>query len=111
MPKSASSGARSPEDIPPKLPPAQTRERRVQQLVGLAEDLIEERLRNGTASPTETTAIIRYGSEMEQANIARVRTQTDLLAAQRAKVESDTIRADLITEAMDALTRYRRGME
>lgn len=107
MPKSASSGPRNPEDIPMRPTPALTRDRRIQQLVGLAEDLVEERLRNGTASPTETTAIIRYGSELEKANIARVRMHTEYLAAQKAKAESETVRENLLTEAMEALTRYR----
>lgn len=109
MPKSGEVGPRKPEDIPPKLPPARTRERRVQQLVNLAEDLIEERLRLGIASPTETTAIIRYGSALELANIARVKTHTEYLAAQRDKARSETVREEMFTEAMEALSRYRGG--
>lgn len=107
MPKSASSGPRNPEDIPMRLPPARTDDRRRQQLVSLAQDLIEERLRNGTASPTETTAILRWNSEIEQANVARVRKHTEYLEAQRAKAESETVRQDMLKEAMDALQRYR----
>lgn len=107
MPKSASSGARSPEDVPPPLAPARTRERRVQQLVNLAENLVEERLRLGTASPTEVTAVLRYGSELEQANIERIRMHTQYLGAQKAKAESETVREEMFQKAMDAMTRYR----
>lgn len=107
MPKSAASPERDPEDIPMRLPPARTRERRVQQLVGMAENLIEERLRNGTASPTETTAVLRLGTEIERANIERVRMHTEYLKAQKAKAESETVREELFADAIAAITRYR----
>ena len=71
MPKSASSAERDPEDIPSLKPPARTRERRAHQLINLAEDLLEERLRNGTASPTEVVAAVRLGTQMEEANIGK----------------------------------------
>lgn len=89
-----------------KLPPARTRERRTQQLVVLAEDLIEERLRLGTASPTETTAIIRLGTAQELANVERIKAQTSYLHAQRAKAESETVREEMFQRAMDAMKRY-----
>jgi len=106
MPKSASSGGRSPEDIPKRLPPARTRERRVQQLVVLAEDLIEERMRNGSASPTEVVAIVRLGTAQELANVERIKAQTEYLQAQRAKAESETFRQEKFDEAMAAMSRY-----
>lgn len=106
MPKSASSGGRSPEDIPMRLPPARTRERRVQQLVVQAENLIEERIRNGTASPTEVVAIVRLGTAQELANVERIKAQTDYLVAQRAKAESETFRQEKFDEAMAAMSRY-----
>jgi hypothetical protein len=110
MPKSASSGERDPKDVPPRLPPAQTRERRVQQLVSLAENLIEERLRLGTASPTETVAVMRLQSELEQANIARVREHTEYLRAQKEKAQSETVREELFTKAMEHMGRYSKGL-
>ena len=106
MPKSSSSPERSAEHVPIRRPPARNHERRVQQLVGLAEDLIEERLRTGTASPTETVAVIRLGSEMERVQVERIRAQTDYLHAQRAKAESETVREELFENAMNAMKRY-----
>lgn len=106
MPKSASSSGREPEDIPTRLPPARSRVRRAQQLVGYAEDLIEERLRNGTASPTEVTAVLRLGTELELANIERVKMHTKYLEAQEAKAKSETVREELFTEAIKAMTIY-----
>ena len=106
MPKSASSGERSPEEVPMQLPPARTRERRVQQLVVQAENLIEERIRKGTASPTEVVAIVRLGTAQELANVERIKAQTEYLVAQRAKAESETFREQKFKEAMEAMSRY-----
>lgn len=106
MPKSASSPEREPEDVPRRLPPARTRERRTQQLVYLAEDLLEERLRTGKASPTEVTAVIRLGTELEQVNIARIKMHTEYLKAQRDKAESETVREEMFTKAIEAMSRY-----
>lgn len=107
MPKSASSPEREPEDIPTRLPPARTRERRAQQLVYLAEDLVEERLRTGKASPTEVTAVLRLGTQLELANIERIKMQTEYLAAQKAKAESETVREELFTQAIEAMSVYK----
>lgn len=109
MPKSASSGERSPEEIPKRRPPARTRERRMQQLGELAENLLEERVRKGTASPTESVALLRLNSPTEIANLERIKAQTAYLEAQRAKAESETVRQEMFTEAMEALTRYQGG--
>ena len=87
-------------------PPAKNRQRGVQQLVVQAEALLEQRLRDGTASPTETVALLRLGSENEQVTIDRIRAQTDYLIAQRAKAESETVREELFQEAMNAMQRY-----
>lgn len=107
MPKSSQSGERSPEEIPKRLPPAKTRERRSQQLYVLAENLVEERLRKGTASPTEVVTVLRQGTLREQADLERIKAQTAYLEAQRAKAESETVREEMFTAAMEAMTRYQ----
>jgi hypothetical protein len=107
VPKSSSSGQRSDDEIPMKLPPARTRERRVHQLVVLAENLVEERMRKGTASPTEVVSVLRLGTATEMANLERIKAQTAYLEAQRAKAESETVREELFTKAMAAMSRYQ----
>jgi len=95
------------ESMPIRRPPARTRRRRVQQLVSIAEDLVEERMLNKKASPTEVVAILRLGTESELANIERIKAQTDYLVAQRAKAEAETVRETLFTDAMEAIARYQ----
>lgn len=107
IPKPQSSPGRDPESLPPRLPPATTRDRRVQQLVVQAEALIEERIRKGTASPTETVAVLRLGTAMELANIERVKMHTAYLEAQKAKAESETVRQEMFELAMKAMARYQ----
>jgi len=79
----------------------------MQQLGRLAEDLLEERVRKGEASPTETVALLKHNSPLEQANLKRIKAQTRLLEAQRKKVESDAVREEQLTRAMEAMARYR----
>lgn len=107
MPKSTRRG--SNPDEPPEIvpPPARTRERRTGQLVHLAEKLVEERLRDKSASPTEVVAVIRLGTAREEADLARIQAQTAYLEAQRAKAESETVRQEMFEKAMAAMSRYQ----
>lgn len=106
MPKSAAHGRRDPEDVPAKRPPARTKERRFDQLFDLATDLLDERLRTGEASPTEVTAVLRYSSERERADIERIKAQTKYLAAQEEKARSEAFREETFQKAMEAMSRY-----
>ena len=83
--------------------------RRTRQLVVQAQVLIEERIQQKTASPTETVAIIRLGTETELANIERIKAQTELLKAQREKAQAETVSGQMFKDAMDAIVRYQGG--
>lgn len=88
-------------------PPARTSDRRAQQLVIQAQDLVESRMRDGTASPTEVVAVLKMGTAIELANVERVKAHTEYLAAQKAKAESETVREELFTQAIAAMSRYQ----
>lgn len=90
-----------------RLPPARTQRRRVQQLVVQAQDLVEERMQQRVASPTEIVAILRFGAEAELANIERIKAQTELAKAQRAKAEAEVLDSQMFKDAMDAIAEYR----
>lgn len=110
MPKSSEGGERDPKDIPTRRPPARSQKRRAQQIGVLAQDLLEERLRTGKASPTEVVAAIRLVNEAELANIERIKAQTEYLIAQKAKAEAETVRDEMFDNAIAAMGRYR-GLE
>ncbi|HEU5092711.1 MAG TPA: hypothetical protein VFT30_08495 [Nitrospira sp.] len=78
----------------------------MQQLGELAEDLLEERVRKGTASPTESVALLRANSPIEIANLERIRAQTAYLKAQEEKARSETFREEMMTKAIEAMKRY-----
>jgi len=102
-------GATTPESLPIRRPPARTSVRRTRQLVVQAQNLIEERIQAKTASPTETVAVLRLGTETELANIERIKAQTELLKAQKAKSEAETVSGQMFKDAMDAIVRYQGG--
>jgi hypothetical protein len=77
------------------------------QLGQLAEDLLEERVRQGIASPTESVALLKLNDPVAIANLERIKAQTAYLEAQRAKAESETFREEKFDEAMAAMKRYR----
>lgn len=107
MAKSDRGAGRDPDQIPPRMPPARTSKRRAQQVGVLAQDLLAERLRTGTASPTEVVAGIRLIHEGELANIERIKAQTEYLHAQRAKAEAELMNESLFKDAIAAITTYR----
>lgn len=86
--------------------PAATPEARESQLVALAYDVAEQRLRNGTATSQEVTHFLKLGSTREKLEQERLmhenmltQTRIDNLASQ-ARVE------ELYTQALDAMRTY-----
>lgn len=78
----------------------------MQQLGSLAEDLLEERVRLGTASPTESVALLKLNDPVAIANLERIRAQTAYLKAQEEKAKSETFREEIFEKAMEAMRRY-----
>lgn len=98
----------NPDDVVAiRKPPARTPRRRAQQITKLAQDLLEDRLRTGTASPTEVVAGLRLASETETANVARIQAQTEYLIAQKAKAEAEMLNSQMLEDAMAAISEYQ----
>lgn len=100
-------GENPPEDRPIRRPPARSNKRRIQQLYVSAQDLLMERIENKTASPTETVAVLRLGTETELMNIERIKAQTEYLKAQRAKAEAEIVTSQMFEDAMEAISVYK----
>lgn len=94
------------EGTPIRKPPARTSRRRAQQITTLAQDLLETRLREDRASPTEVVAALRLASDIELANLERIKAQTEYLKAQKAKAESEILNSELLENAMKAMSEY-----
>lgn len=90
----------------PPLRPALTPESRENQMAALAMDLVEQRLRDGTASSQETTHFLKLVSSKAKLENERMRLETELVAAKtKAIADAKEIKV-LYEEALKAMRRY-----
>lgn len=90
----------------PRQKPAITPEERENELISLAYDVVEERLRNGTATSQETVHFLRAGSMKTQAEMEKLRRENDLLVAKVQNLESQRKVEDLYEAAIAAMRVY-----
>lgn len=88
------------------LAPALTPEGRENQLIALAYDLVEQRLRDGTASSQETTSILRLASAKEQLEQEKLRRELKMIEAKTQQLESQANIERLYSEAIKAMKSY-----
>ena len=75
-------------------------------MVSLAYDLVEQRLRDGTASATETTMLLKFGSMRERLERQRIEHENELLVVKKEAMESQRKSDELFREAMDYFRAY-----
>lgn len=87
--------------------PALTPEARENQLIALAVDLVEQRLRDGTASSQETTHFLKLAAQKEKTRVEleRAKLENELI---RAKTQNLRDQADMKTLYADAIAAMRR---
>lgn len=90
--------------------PATTPEQREQQLVLLATDLVEQRLREGVASAQEVTYILKLGTEREKLEREKLARENNKLRAQTEAVEADKKSGEMYEKALAAMRSYQ-GIE
>lgn len=98
--------AKAAEEIIPARPPAVTPEGRDAMLVAYAYDLVEKRLREGTASSQETTHFLKLGSQREKLELEKLRKENELLKAKTEAIASEQERAEMYRNAIEAMRRY-----
>lgn len=90
----------------PKLRPALSPEARENQMVALAMDLVEQRLRDGTASSQETTHFLKLVSSKAKLEQEKLRLENELVSAKtKALANAEEIKV-LYEEALKAMRRY-----
>ena len=94
------------EESSPKLHPAATEEGRENQLIALANSLVEKRLRNGTASSQETVHFLRLGSQKSRLELEKLRRENELLTAKTEALQSAKRSEELLAEAIKAFGIY-----
>lgn len=90
----------------PKRRPAQTMEARENQLISLAMDLAEERMRNGTASSQEIVHFLRLGSSTERIEKRVKEKQAELIEVKADGIKSMKNIENMYAEAMQAFKGY-----
>ena len=96
----------SKEEVKPKLRPAISEEAREGQMIALAMDLVEERLRNGTASSQETTHFLKLASTKHQLELEQMKEQTALMKAKKESLEATQRIEELYQGALEAMRTY-----
>ncbi len=86
--------------------PALTPEARETQMISLAMDLVEQRMRNGTASSQETVHFLKLATTREQLEREKLITENKLLQAKIDNLEQQSTSASLYAEALAAFGIY-----
>jgi hypothetical protein len=90
----------------PKLKPALTPEARENQLIALATNLVEQRLRDGTASSQETVHFLKQASAKARLEMERLKLENDLIAAKTKALANAEEMKILYEEALKAMRKY-----
>lgn len=90
----------------PKMRPALTPEARENQMISLAMDLVEQRLRDGTASSQETTHFLKASSAKARLELKRLELENELIEARtKALANAEEVKV-LYEEALKAMRNY-----
>lgn len=89
-----------------KSRPALTPEAQENRLIALAMNLVEERLKNGTATSQETTSIIRWASAKERLEREKLEKENELLKAKAEVLRSAKKTEEKYEAAIAAMKRY-----
>lgn len=81
-------------------------EAREQHCIGLAMDLVEQRLKDGSATAQEVVYFLKAGSTEGQKRIEKLEEENKLLRAKTKDLESSKDIERITREALAAFTRY-----
>ena len=97
--------SKSKNDKPRPLP-ALDPEARENQLISLAVNLAEEKLRDGTASNQLIVHYLKLGSTKERLEKEKLEKENELLKAKTEALESAKKSEEMYAKAIEAITRY-----
>lgn len=90
----------------PKMRPALDPEAREGQMISLAMDLVEQRLRDGTATSQETTHFLRLATRQSLFEQKLMEKELELKEAKTQQIKSQAQVEALYREALRAMQRY-----
>ncbi len=90
-----------------RFAPAKTDEERENQLISLAYDLVEQRLRDGTATSQETVHFLKLGSSREKLDREKIQLEMELDEAKKQSLQSASRIESLYADAVNAFASYQ----
>lgn len=94
-----------------KYPPALTPEGREDQLVALAMDVAEQRMRNGTATSQEVTHFLKQGSTNARLERDILRLNKELITVKTEAMQSQKRVEELYSNALSAMRSYSGSVD
>lgn len=91
--------------------PALSQSAREQQLIAMSYDLVEQRIREGTATAAETTHFLKMGSRKNLLECEILERQKDLVTAKTEAIKSTKEVETLYAEAIKAMQKYNGDEE
>lgn len=85
-------------------------EGRERQNIALAENLAEQKLRDGTASSQLIVHYLKLGTAKEQLEQEKLKRENELLEAKKDNLETEQKSAELFEKALKAFTSYSGGV-
>lgn len=90
-----------------RLAPAMSPESREKQLIALAYDATEKRIKSGKASSQELIHFLRMGSSKERLELEVQEIRKELMEAKTEAIKSQQRQEELLEKAIEAFTSYR----
>lgn len=94
-----------------KMRPALSPEARENQMIALAMDLAEQKLRDGTASSQLITEFVKRGSEKSRLEKEKLEKENELISAKIESIKSMEKNEALYADAIAAFKRYSGQQE
>ncbi len=90
-----------------KFPPAKSLEAREEELISLAIDAVEERIRNGTASAQELVHFLKLGSIQARLDKEETQERIKLTKAKTKAIEDEKRDEAFYAQVIDAIRSYQ----
>ncbi len=91
----------------PRRPPATTPDGRENQLIGMATDLAEKQLLEGTASAQVISHLLKLGSSRERLEQERLRHDIELAKVKTKQIADQARMDELFADAISAMRGYQ----
>ena len=84
--------------------------RRLDQLINMAYDSVEEDIRNKKVSPTVLNQLLRMGTERDALETENLRTKSELNKSRVKEIDEKASQKQLMEDALAAIKDYRGEM-